>query len=166
MTTLHLALRMRQLLGFPPVFHAAPSAAPWLLPCLHPGLWPWCSVWPNSLPWASSPRSASSHNALNAIYSKHEFIFASRLMEQLPAQKILLDIHGHMKLSRSQASSSSILLSTPPRRAAEPWSCNVPQLMATPSFQLLRPKYLESSLSILYVMSHIQSVNKYLYALI
>ena len=123
-------------LGFPPVFHAVPSfnsltlssPSPWPLALMCPVF----SLWSKSLPYLIySLVSTWSHHALNGG----------------PSCQLNISIWRHIKLRISGTHSSSISLSLPLLSLAKPCSsCNFPPLMATTSMQLLRPKFLESSL--------------------
>ena len=72
----------------------------------------------------------------------------------------------HIKLGMSGTNSSSLSSSLPLLSLAKPCSsCNVPPLMATTSIQLLRPKFLESSLSLLHLLHPTPHLSKIIHSL-
>lgn len=72
----------------------------------------------------------------------------------------------HIKLRMSGTNSSSLSSSLPLLSLAKPCSsCNVPPLMATTSIQLLRPKFLESSLNLLHLLHPTPHLSKIIHSL-
>lgn len=150
---LHLTFRTPQLLSFSPTSLAVLSLTPLLFPTLLPDLWLQCAqclVFGPPLFSVIHPLViTSSCNALNSIFIKHKFISASRLTD--PNAYLTFPFGYPIDTLNSVCPTPTPAPSLYPylphcQQSPVLFATCLSQLMATPSFQLLTPKILESSL--------------------